>query len=85
MSHINYDYLTESMLLSANLDDNFASVNEKTLRAELQKYRTGGILLLGSAAATVSGIKDSTKLFGDIRENPGYFLWKIDKKNKKKW
>lgn len=51
----------------------------------LTSYVTGGLSLIGSVAATISGMKDSTKLFGDVRENPGYFLWKIDKKNSKKW
>lgn len=49
------------------------------------RYITGGLSLLGSVAATISAMKDSTKLFGDVRENPGYFLWKIDKKNRRKW
>lgn len=51
----------------------------------LTSYATGGLSLLGSVAATISAMKDSTKLFGDVRENPGYFLWKIDKKNRRKW
>lgn len=51
----------------------------------LASYVTGGLSLIGSAAAAFSAMKDTTKLFGDIRENPGYFLWKIDKKNNKKW
>ena len=51
----------------------------------LTSYVTGGLSLIGSVAATISAMKDSTKLFGDVRENPGYFLWKIDKKNSRKW
>lgn len=48
-------------------------------------YATGGLTLIGAAAAAVAGMKDSNKLLGDVRENPGYFLWKIDKKKSNKW
>lgn len=51
----------------------------------LSSYVTGGLTLIGAAAAAMAGIKDSNKLFGDVRENPGYFLWKIDKKKSNKW
>ena len=51
----------------------------------LSSYATGGMTLVGAAAATIAGIKDSNKLFGDIRQNPGFFLWKIEKKKSRKW
>lgn len=51
----------------------------------LSSYATGGMTLIGAAAATIAGIKDSNKLFGDIRQNPGFFLWKIEKKKSRKW
>lgn len=51
----------------------------------MSSYATGGLTLIGAAAAAIAGMKDSNKLFGDVRENPGYFLWKIDKKNPNKW
>lgn len=31
--------------------------------------------------ATIRGIKDTVKLFGDVRGQPGYFLWKLNKQN----
>ena len=51
----------------------------------LTSYTTGGLTLIGAVAAAISAAKDSGKLFGDVRENPGYFLWRIDRKNSKKW
>lgn len=38
--------------------------------------------LIAASIAAIGGIKDTVKLFGDIRERPGYFLWKLDKENK---
>lgn len=51
----------------------------------LSSYATGGLTLIGAAAAAIAGVKDSNKLLGDVRENPGYFLWKIDKKKTDRW
>ena len=39
MSHVNYDYLTESLLFSRHVEDEYSEVNEHDLRAELEKYR----------------------------------------------
>lgn len=38
--------------------------------------------LIAASIAAIGGIKDTVKLFGDIRERPGYFLWKLNKENK---
>lgn len=46
----------------------------------LTSYATGGLSLLGSVAAAISAMKDSTKLFGDVRENPGYFYGRLIRK-----
>lgn len=46
----------------------------------LSSYATGGLTLIGAAAAAIAGVKDSNRLFGDVRENPGYFLWKMNQK-----
>lgn len=54
----------------------------------LSSYVTGGMALTSAAALTIESIKgmrDSNKLFGDVRQNPGYFLWKIEKQKLKKW
>lgn len=37
--------------------------------------------IIAAAVATISGVKDTVKLFGDVRERPGYFLWKLNKEN----
>lgn len=38
--------------------------------------------LITASLAAIGGIKDTVKLFGDVREQPGYFLWKLNKQNK---
>lgn len=38
--------------------------------------------LIAASVAAIGGIKDTVKLFGDVRERPGYFLWKLNKENK---
>lgn len=35
--------------------------------------------LIAASVAAIGGIKDTVKLFGDVRERPGYFLWKLNK------
>lgn len=35
--------------------------------------------LIAASVAAIGGIKDTAKLFGDVRERPGYFLWKLNK------
>ena len=37
--------------------------------------------LIAASIAAIGGIKDTVKLFGDVRERPGYFLWKLSKGN----
>jgi predicted CopG family antitoxin len=39
--------------------------------------------LIAASIAAIGGIKDTVKLFGDVRERPGYFLWKLNKENKR--
>lgn len=39
--------------------------------------------LIAASIAAIGGIKDTVKLFGDVRERPGYFLWKLNKANKR--
>ena len=35
--------------------------------------------LIAASIAAIDGIKDTAKLIGDVRERPGYFLWKLNK------
>lgn len=75
-----------------NIDKEIKSL-KRSLRSDiailtgslLSSYVTGGISLIGAAAAAIASGKDTNKLFGDMRDNPGYFLWKIDKKKASKW
>jgi len=39
--------------------------------------------LIATSIAAIGGVKDTVKLFGDVRERPGYFLWKLNKENKR--
>ena len=39
MSHINFDFLTDSILFGSNLEDDFEALNEGILREELARYR----------------------------------------------
>lgn len=39
MSHVCYDYLTESLLFSAAYEDNYANLSEPELRNQLDQYR----------------------------------------------
>lgn len=39
--------------------------------------------LIAATVAAIGGIKDSVKLFGDVRAKPGYFLWKLNRSNKR--
>lgn len=38
--------------------------------------------LIAASLATIDGIKGTAKLFGDVRVQPGYFLWKLNKRKK---
>ena len=40
MAHINFDVLVDSILFGRDLDNDFETLNESTLREELTKYRT---------------------------------------------
>lgn len=37
MSHINFDFLTDSILFGSNLEDDFEALNEGILREELAR------------------------------------------------
>ena len=39
MSHVNFDFLADSMLFRFDLENDFQSVDENVLRSELRKYR----------------------------------------------
>lgn len=42
-------------------------------------YTAGGITAIGAAAAIVKGFTDIGKYYTDVRENNGFFLWKVNK------
>ena len=39
MSHINFDFLTESFLFGYGLEDNFSALSDYELEKELNRYR----------------------------------------------
>lgn len=39
MSHINYDFLSESFLFGSHIDDEFKGISDKEIQNEMQKYR----------------------------------------------
>jgi hypothetical protein len=45
-------------------------------------FATGGLTLLGAVGATAKGVNDYTKYLSEVKENDGYFLWKLNKYNK---
>ena len=45
----------------------------------LSSYVTGGLSMVGAAAATIDGIKESMIDYGNIKASPGYFIWKVNK------
>jgi hypothetical protein len=49
----------------------------------LTSFLTGGLTLVGAAAAAAKGGLDSAKYFTDIREHNGFFLWKLNKQASK--
>ncbi len=42
-------------------------------------FFTGGLTLIGAAGATVKGAIDYAKYLSEVKENSGYFLWKLSK------
>jgi len=49
----------------------------------LASFVTGGLTLVGAAAAVAKGVLDSSKYFADVREHNGFFLWKLNKQASK--
>lgn len=45
----------------------------------LTSFFTGGLTLIGAAGATVKGASDYAKYLSEVKENNGYFLWKLNK------
>lgn len=50
----------------------------------VSNFFTGGMTLLGAAFAIADGLKEYASNGADLKEQPGYFLWKIDKSRKYK-
>lgn len=50
----------------------------------ISNYFTGGMTLLGATLAIADGLKEYASNGADLRKQPGYFLWKIDKSRKHK-
>lgn len=48
----------------------------------LTSFCTGGLTMVGAAGAIVKGGADYTKYINQVKENNGYFLWKLNKKAK---
>lgn len=45
----------------------------------VSSYFTGGLTLVGAAGALLKGGTDFSKYFSEVKENNGYFLWKVKK------
>lgn len=45
----------------------------------LTSFCTGGLTLLGAAGAVLKGVNDYTKYLSEVKQNNGYFLWKINR------
>lgn len=45
-------------------------------------FFTGGLTLIGAAGAIAKGSTDYIKYLNEVKENNGYFLWKLNHKNK---
>lgn len=46
----------------------------------LTNYFIGGLTLIGAAGAIVKGSADYIKYLNEVKENNGYFIWKLSKK-----
>lgn len=72
MSHINFDFLTESFLFGYGLEDNFSALSDYELEKELNRYREYVISNMGEicresviiiSAKQFSNEKDSNKIY----------------------
>ncbi len=43
-------------------------------------YFTGGLTMIGAAGAIAKGSADYVKYLNEVKENNGYFIWKLNKK-----
>ena len=43
-------------------------------------YFTGGLTMIGAAGAVAKGSADYMKYLNEVKENNGYFIWKLNKK-----
>ena len=72
MSHINFDFLTESFLFGSGIEDKFNMVSDSELERELNRYREYVISNMGEIRREV--IYDSKKIAVTIEsfsERPG--------------
>lgn len=60
MSHINFDFLTESFLFGYGLEDNFSALSDYELEKELNRYREYVISNMGEICREI--IFDSRKI-----------------------
>ena len=60
MSHINFDFLTESFLFGSGIEDKFNMVSDSELERELNRYREYVISNMGEIRREV--IYDSKKI-----------------------
>ena len=60
MSHINFDFLTESFLFGYGLEDNFSALSDYELEKELNRYREYVISNMGEICREI--ISDSRKI-----------------------
>lgn len=77
MSHINFDFLTESFLFGSGIEDKFNMVSDSELERELNRYREYVISNMGEIRREV--IYDSKKIAVTIEsfsERPGEELLK---------
>lgn len=50
----------------------------------ITSFFTGGATLIGAAGAIAKGGADYVKYLNEVKENNGYFLWKLNHKNKQR-
>ena len=60
MSHINFDFLTESFLFGYGLEDNFSALSDYELEKELNRYREYVISNMGEICREI--IFDSRRI-----------------------
>lgn len=74
MSHINFDFLTESFLFGYGLEDNFSALSDYELEKELNRYREYVISNMGEICREI--IFDSRKIAVTIES-----FWNDQEKN----